>query len=324
MFMQGGDIDDVMSAFFGGGMQGGARRRRKGKDVGHALPVSLEDLYNGKDVTLPRSKTVLCSFCKGTGSTNPTANSVCQDCRGRGVRVIMRPVGPGMMQQMQAQCERCGGEGKIVQEKFRCKHCTNGTSTVEAPLTVHVEPGMEHQDQIPFAGEGDQHPEIEVPGDIVIVLQQLKHDVYTRDGADLKMKKKLSLGEALCGFQFVVEHLDGRKLVVRNEPGQLIKPGDVKVIAGEGMPIHKGNGYGDMVVEFEVEFPERMSDSEIELLRNALPPPSNTEPAAHGDDTDVCYLSRQPLDEIRREMEREADDDEEGGSGPGNVQCASQ
>jgi DnaJ-class molecular chaperone len=66
-----------------------------------------------------------------------------------------------------------------------------------------------------------------LPGDVIIVLQQKEHEVFTRRGDDLFMSKTIGLTEALCGFQFVVKQLDGRDLVVTSEPGQVIRPGEI-------------------------------------------------------------------------------------------------
>ena len=332
-FGGGDDMDDMMSAFFGGGMGGGGgRRRRKGRDVGLALPVSLEDLYCGKKTKLPREKVVLCRGCKGTGAREgaPAGSGTCQSCRGQGVKVIMRPMGPGMVQQMRVECDQCGGQGVKIADKDKCKKCDmKRVETIDAPLEVVVEPGMSHEQQIPFHGEGDQHPEIEVPGSIVIVLQQLKHDVFKRDGDDLHIKQKLDLAQSLCGFSFNIKHLDGRVLTVTNSPGEIIKPGEKKCIVGEGMPKWKEpKKCGDLVIEFEIVFPSHMSDSSIEKLRLALPPPPNNEADYNQEEAEHCSLTPQPIDEVRKEMERQAaeddDIDEEGQGGPGGMQCASQ
>lgn len=63
------------------------------------------------------------------------------------------------------------------------------------------------------------------PGDVVIVLQQKPHEKFKRQDCDLYMTHKISLTEALCGFQFIVKHLDGRDIVVKHPAGQIIKPG---------------------------------------------------------------------------------------------------
>lgn len=64
-----------------------------------------------------------------------------------------------------------------------------------------------------------------VTGDIVFVLQQKEHPKFTRKGDDLFVEHTLSLTEALCGFQFIVTHLDGRQLLIKSNPGEVVKPG---------------------------------------------------------------------------------------------------
>lgn len=64
-----------------------------------------------------------------------------------------------------------------------------------------------------------------VTGDIVFVLQQKEHPKFKRKYDDLFVEHTLSLTEALCGFQFALTHLDGRQLLIRSNPGEVIKPG---------------------------------------------------------------------------------------------------
>ena len=48
----------------------------------------------------------------------------------------------------------------------------------------------------------------------------LEHPTFSRKGADLLMIKEIILTlEALCGCKFVIDQLDGRKLVMASEPG---------------------------------------------------------------------------------------------------------
>lgn len=64
-----------------------------------------------------------------------------------------------------------------------------------------------------------------VTGDIVFVLQQKEHPKFKRKAEDLFVEHTLSLTEALCGFQFVLTHLDGRQLLIKSNPGEVVKPG---------------------------------------------------------------------------------------------------
>ena len=328
--MGGGGMDDMMAAMFGGGGMGGGRgqqqRKRKGRDVGLALPVTLEDLYNGKVTDIPRKKQALCGSCKGRGTNKPGLDAKCSGCDGQGAKMVVRRMGP-MIQQMQVACDTCNGTGMKVDPKDMCTKCNaKRVEQVDAPLKAKVERGMEHNDRIPFRGEGDQSPDIDIPGDIVLVLQQVKHDKFVRDDNDLHIKQTIPLVQALCGFQFVVEHLDGRKLVVQGEKGQMIKPGNKKVVQGEGMPLRGSPGkFGDLIIEFNVEFPTRLQTGEVETLNGVLEHgPADTDYDA--ETAEIHYVNRTPLDEMRKELEKEDDDDDEGGGsgGPGGVQCAQQ
>lgn len=64
-----------------------------------------------------------------------------------------------------------------------------------------------------------------ITGDIVFVLQLKEHPKFKRKYDDLYVEHNLSLTEALCGFQFALNHLDGRQLLIKSNPGEVIKPG---------------------------------------------------------------------------------------------------
>ena len=64
-----------------------------------------------------------------------------------------------------------------------------------------------------------------VTGDIVFVLKLKDHPKFKRKYDDLYVEHTISLTEALCGFQFVLTHLDGRQLLIKSNPGEVIKPG---------------------------------------------------------------------------------------------------
>jgi len=67
-------------------------------------------------------------------------------------------------------------------------------------------------------------------GDIVLVLQVKEHPKFRREQDDLFIDHNLSLREALCGFQIAVTHLDGRQLLIKSNPGEVIKPGNKKIL----------------------------------------------------------------------------------------------
>lgn len=133
------------------------QRERKSEDVAHPLNVRLEDLYKGAVKKLQLTKNVICSTCTGKGSTKENAVKSCSGCRGQGIRIVMRQLGPGMVQQMQVKCPDCDGQGEIIKDSDRCPKC-KGEKTVQEKkvLEVQIEKGMQHGQKIPFRGEADQ------------------------------------------------------------------------------------------------------------------------------------------------------------------------
>ena len=64
-----------------------------------------------------------------------------------------------------------------------------------------------------------------ITGDVVFVLQLKKHSKFERKMDDLFVEHSLSLTEALCGYQFALTHLDGRQLLIKSNPCEIVKPG---------------------------------------------------------------------------------------------------
>jgi len=335
---QGFDGEDLFSFFgfpFGqrGGRGGsGPPRKRKGKDSMTAYPVSLEDLYMGKETKFQMDKTILCPSCKGKGSSKPNSVTKCQGCDGSGITVTMRSLGFGMMQQLQERCRQCGGEGEVIKAKDRCKKC-QGNKTVDEQkiLDVYIDKGMQHNQKIVFKEEGDQQPDV-IPGDVILVLQQKEHPVFKREGHDLIIEKKITLLEALTGFKFTVTHLDARVLLIKSKDKEIIRPGDIKSVESEGMPHHKNPlNKGNLLIKFEIEFPTdgSLSSAAIKSLNQALPKPQQEVIPA---DAEECFISSFNVNANGhgRRRNREAYDDEgssgdEGGhpGGPG-VSCHQQ
>ncbi|RMJ20513.1 DnaJ domain protein Mas5, partial [Aspergillus sp. HF37] len=107
-------------------------------------------------------------------------------------------------------------------------------------LELYIPRGAREGDQIRLEGEADQVPGAEQTGDIVFHLVEQPHEVFQRTGNDLSAKLDITLAEALTGFHRVVlKHLDGRGIELNHpqEPGQILRPGEVLKIRGEGMPL---------------------------------------------------------------------------------------
>eukprot|EP00252_Welwitschia_mirabilis_P018420 TRINITY_DN40956_c0_g1_i1.p1 TRINITY_DN40956_c0_g1~~TRINITY_DN40956_c0_g1_i1.p1 ORF type:complete len:418 (-),score=83.96 TRINITY_DN40956_c0_g1_i1:485-1738(-) len=326
---------DIFEQFFGGGFgMGGSssrRRQRRGEDVVHPLKVSLEELYNGASRKLSLSRNVICSKCKGKGSKSGLSGT-CHGCSGSGMKTSIRHLGPNMIQQMQHICTDCRGTGEMISEKDKCIQCKGNKVVPEKKvLEVHIEKGMRDEERIVFRGEADEEPET-ITGDIVFILQLKEHPKFKRKGDDLYVDHTLSLTEALCGFQFALTHLDGRQLLIKSCPGEVIKPGQYKVINDEGMPHYQRPFMkGSLYIHFNVEFPGSGTFTpeqckQLETILPARPRPVMTEMELDECEETTLHDVHNIEEELRRKQHyyhQEAYDEDDEPAGR-HVQCAQQ
>lgn len=146
-------------------------------------------------------------------------------------------------------------------------------STEERVLEIQVLPGWKSGTKVHFPRAGNERPNGE-PQDLVFVVEEKPHSVFTREGDDLACTLKIPLVEALTGSDTkkVLELLDGRKLQVPWPIG-IITPGQETRIGGEGMPIRKQASLkkkGDLVVRWQPQFPDRLTPSQKEGIRLIL------------------------------------------------------
>jgi len=126
-------------------------------------------------------------------------------------------------------------------------------------LEVQIDKGAPNGEKYVFHGEADEYPGVE-PGDVVIAVDEQAHSFFKRSGADLVIDKEITLAEALTGVDFTIPFLDGRKIRIKNKPGEVIKPDDTKTVEGFGMPYHKQTyKSGNLFIRFRLKFPDKIN-----------------------------------------------------------------
>lgn len=213
--------------------------QKKVQAIEKILTVSLEDLYFGSDLHFEVERYRLCIKCQGLGGVDASVFQKCEDCKGKGMKKDIREIRDGMVAEVVVQCEACDGRGNKVNEEKRCDECFGKSVKEEKKLlTVKIDKGAPNGQVYTLHGEGDQVPNLE-QGDVIVKVREQPHSLYKRKGADLLLEKEVSLFEALTGVEFVITHLDGRKIKVTGEEGSIIKPDDLKTIDGLGILFYR-------------------------------------------------------------------------------------
>lgn len=155
---------------------------------------------------------------------------------------------------------------KITRQKLNA----DGKSTrpEEKIIEIPIRAGYKKGTTITFPNEGDEGPGI-IPADLIFTLTEKPHDRFVREGNHLVHTARITLEDALCGTKLSVRTLDGRTLSV--PVNEVISPGYLKTVPGEGMPISKSPGSkGDLLIKFNVVFPSYIPESKKTQLRSLL------------------------------------------------------
>jgi len=144
----------------------------------------------------------------------------------------------------------------------------NVRSVEKETLYLNVPAGIDNNETI-ILGDKGHCINGQVHGEVRIQVQLVNNTPFKRQGTDLVYVKKISLKEALCGFVFEIDHLNGKRLALNNiNNPTVIKPNFKKMINGLGMT--RDNSTGNLIIEFEVEFPESLTTEQIAGLNTVL------------------------------------------------------
>ena len=255
-------FENIFGEFMGGGRQRGRAGPTRGADLRHDLELTLEEAFSGKTATLEVETAVNCEPCGGSGAKPGTSASTCSTCGGQG-RVGMRQ---GLFM-VERTCPSCQGTGQIIPDP--CESC-RGAGRVEKrrTLNVNVPRGVDDGTRIRVAGEGEAGMRGGPPGDLYIFVHMRPHPVFKREGTTLFAMAPISITTAALGGEIEVPGLDRDVAVVRIPHGT--QTGKQFRVRGRGMPALNGGmaggGFGDLVVQIEVETPVKLTKRQRELL----------------------------------------------------------
>ena len=134
-------------------------------------------------------------------------------------------------------------------------------------IYVSISPGVDDNEIITIAEKG--HIVNDIKGEIKIIVEVKNDTDFQRNGMDLLYHKKISLKESLCGLVFEINHLNGKKLSINNKSNStIIKPNYRKIVPSLGMI--RENHHGNLIIEFDVEFPDSLTPEQVEELSKIL------------------------------------------------------
>ena len=238
-----------------GGRRGGPQR---GRHLEQMLRITFIEAAFGTEKEMEVTRPEVCGECGGSGAAKGSGPTTCGTCGGVG-EVIHRQ---GGLLQIRTTCPQCRGSGQVIEEP--CEECKGrGAVPVEVTLKVEVPAGVESGMRIRFAGKGEPGQRGGPPGDLFIVLQVERHEIFERDGNDVLCQVEVGIAQAALGADVEVPTLTGSetlKIPAGTQHGAILR------FRGEGIPRLRGGGRGDQVMQVLVRVPKKLSDRQRELL----------------------------------------------------------
>lgn len=277
----GMNMDDIFSNFgdifggaFGGGSFGGSRggggsRRARGTNLRVKMKLTLEEVANGVKKKIKVNKLV-----NADGVTYKT----CSTCNGSGRVVRVAQTFLGAMQ-TQATCNVCQGAGKMI-DKRPSDADAQGLKRQEEVIEIDIPAGVEEGMQLSVSGKGNAGPFDGVPGDLIVVIEEVPHEELRRDGENLHYDAYVNFVDAVLGESIEIPTVSG-KAKIKVEAGT--QSGKTLRLKGKGLPSVQGYGHGDLFVHVNVWTPKKVSKEEKEILEG-LKDSENFQPNPDGNE----------------------------------------
>lgn len=252
---------DLFGSIFGQGRSSGRDGSMQGDSLRYDVSITLNDVLNGKEISVSVPHEGICDPCKGTGGKDGNYDT-CSKCRGSGRATLVRHTPFGQMRQV-TDCPDCRGRGRTFKE--RCKECRGSgrvrkTSTVNVTIPKGAEEGM----RLRVPGKGDAGIDGGPPGDLYVVIHVENHPVFKRDGANLWTELVTTYPRLVLGGEEQVMTLEGEKAMLTIPPGTQV--GSVLRVPNKGVHKYGSSVRGNLYVRVMIEVPKKVSPFERECL----------------------------------------------------------
>jgi len=268
IFSGAGFGGSIFDDFFGGSTSTRSRRGssvQRGSDLRVKIKLALEEIATGVSKKIKIKRYKKCSSCNGTGAESSGGYKTCPVCNGTGeIRQVSRSIF-GQFVNI-TTCNNCGGEGKIISNP--CKLC-NGEGRVQedATITVDIPAGVSTGNYLTLRGEGNAGRRGGPNGDLIVVVEELPHEIFHRQGDDIIYELNLSIPEAVLGGEIEVPTLTG-KAKLKLEAG--LSPGKILRMKGKGLPNVNTKRQGDQLIVVNIYVPNKLSQQEKEIMQSLM------------------------------------------------------
>ncbi len=258
----GMNMDDIFSQFgdvfgsaFGGFSQQGSTQR-KGSNLRIRVSLTLEEISSGiekkvkvkRKIQSPGLSFKRCSNCNGSGQVNKITNTIL-----------------GRMQ-TSAPCNYCGGGGQSIENRPPGSD-SQGMINEEETVSIKIPPGVEEGMQLKVSGKGNAAFSNGVSGDLLVLIEEIPHKSFIREGTNLHLDVYVSISEAVLGVSKDIQLLNG-KVRIKLDSG--IQSGKTLRLRSKGLSDINGYSSGDLLVHINVWTPKVLNRDQKKFFQSMI------------------------------------------------------
>lgn len=254
---------------FGFGNSSNQKRVIKGNDLRIRVKLSLEEIAEGinKKFKVKRMKVAngvtfkSCDKCKGSGHFSQITNTIL-----------------GKMQTT-TTCNKCQGTGKII-SNIPYNANSQGLIKKEELVNIKIPAGLSEGIQLKISGKGNEAPLGGIPGDLLVVIEEIPHKELKREGQNLHYDLYISYSDAVLGAIKEVPIINGK---ARINISSGIQSGKTLRLKGKGLPSIENYKNGDLFIHVNLWTPQELDKEQKDFFKkmkkndNFFPNPKNHE-----------------------------------------------
>ncbi len=259
-----GGFGDIFETFFGGGggqAGGPIPRTQRGKDALVGVNIDLKTAAFGGTVDLDVTTAVVCDTCSGAGTQEGTKIETCSLCHGAGSVQRMTRTLLGQMVTNQT-CNSCHGFGTVIPNP--CLNCQgDGRVRKQRTMKIRIPAGVSDGTRIQLSSQGEVGPGGGPAGDLFVEVMVTRHEVFQRDGDNLRAAVSVPMTAATLGATIPFETFDGSQdltIAAGTQSGTVVK------LPGLGATRLRSETRGDLLITVDVLTPDKVDDEQRELL----------------------------------------------------------
>ena len=251
------DMEDILKGFgfgdiFGGGFGGRStrgERRIKGSNLRIRLKLNIEEICEGITKKIKVKKLI---------QADDITYSTCSTCNGGG-QVTRMTSTFGIQMQTNSTCPNCKGSGKTINSKPSFSD-ENGMILKEVTTEIEIPAGISEGMQLKIQGEGNEGPFDGIDGDLLVLIEEEKHEQLIRDGINIHYELYINISEAVLGCKKEIPTVNGR---VQISIPSGVENGKILRLQSKGIPdINYPQNKGDLLIHVNVWTPKKINSEQ--------------------------------------------------------------